>query len=1091
MCLRRYITALLLLAATGLQAAPGDILFQEQFNNTADLTADWTTDSEARVNAVTGNPTPSLSIEAGNGARSATSRPIDTQVPSASLSFWVRRGFDTQGGNCPSNQTCSEYPEGGENFQVQYLNSSNNWITLITYTGGGTSGEIFTYDEPLPADGLHAAFRLRFTHVGGNQGGWDLWHADDVLITETIDIAATCSTTSTIFYEAFNNNGDLNSDWNTDNGVRINSITFGAASPSVSIDGRSGLHGITSKSNRIDANVAAARLGFWVRRGFDTQNNGCPTNQNCSEDTDDNENLVVEYLNNANSWQPIITYEGGGTKGEILNYSALLPGDALYSGLRLRFLHTGGSGSTWDLWHIDDVLVEQCTGSAGPDHYSINNLATTAVSCEAINLTIEAHDASHNLTDALSATVTLTTSTGRGTWSGTGISDATPNDGTATLTFSSGADSMNVQLSHPDLGGNTSETININVSDGSITEISGNAIALDDPSTVISDSGFRFIEVAGATTTATIPSQVAGVLSSQNLFIEAIRTDLDTGSCTGVYPAGTTVNVDLAAECKNPQNCAGLQVAITNNGNTTSIATSNDNSGTGAAAYTGVNLLFASDSRAAFSLRYRDVGNISLHARDTVNLPGNVSDTLTGESNGFVVKPYTLMMILAESNDATPINNPGTTTALPGFLPAAASFRVVVESQDADGNRTPNYGNETIPETVSASFGSLIFPVGTGAANGTFSSGTFTATATPGQFESTTASWTEAGTFTLIADIGDSNYLGAGGVASPAESGNIGRFYPADFALSGEALDQWCEASGTKTGSFSYLSQPNLRLTYTLTARNRSGNPVLNYDNTDLNYLITSPDVPIGAINYHAENADNGINLNARVTVSPSAPIAWDNGVYRLTDVPGQLNRIAAPDGPFTETQFSLDVTDPDGAVLDIANRNQNPDTSGDCLTPANCTSAALGNPQVFRFGRTVIEDASGPESAPLPVIFGTEYWDGTNFITTTNDSCSTLAFSEITYATNNPIANPQPVAVGSGTSNGSLNAAGSAAAVTSGTFGLIFLLPMTQVNSLFRSTSPITPGCALTGTRTAITTMILPCLTPPSTLVPTVVTTG
>ena len=217
---------------------------------------------------------------------------------------------------------------------------------------------------------------------------------------------------------------------------------------------------------------------------------------------------------------------------------------------------------------------------------------------------------------------------------------------------------------------------------------------------------------------------------------------------------------------------------------------------------------------------------------------------------------------------------------------------------------------------------------------------------------------------------------------------------------------------------------------------------MLNYDNTDLNYLITSPDVPIGAINYHAENADNGINLNARVTVSPSAPIAWDNGVYRLTDVPGQLNRIAAPDGPFTETQFSLDVTDPDGAVLDIANRNQNPDTSGDCLTPANCTSAALGNPQVFRFGRTVIEDASGPESAPLPVIFGTEYWDGTNFITTTNDSCSTLAFSEITYATNNPIANPQPVAVGSGTSNGSLNAAGSAAAVTSGTFGLIFSAP-------------------------------------------------
>ena len=96
MTLHRLTTALLLLAllAGKLQAAPGDILFQEQFNDTADLTADWTITPEMRINPVTGSPAPSFSVEGRTSANSATSRVIDTAVPAASLSFWVRRGYD-------------------------------------------------------------------------------------------------------------------------------------------------------------------------------------------------------------------------------------------------------------------------------------------------------------------------------------------------------------------------------------------------------------------------------------------------------------------------------------------------------------------------------------------------------------------------------------------------------------------------------------------------------------------------------------------------------------------------------------------------------------------------------------------------------------------------------------------------------------------------------------------------------------------------------------------------------------------------------------------------------------------------------------
>ena len=1051
MRLLQFLPVIFLLLAAKVLAAPGDILFQEDFNDNADLTADWTiTAATMRSNAVTGNPSPALSMEGRTSSQSATSIAgrINAAVPAASLSFWVRRGFDTQGGNCPPSQSCSEYPENGENLAVDYLNSSNNWVRLVTYSGGGTSGEVFNYNQPLPADALHSGLRLRFVHLGGNTNsvGWDFWHVDTVVVTESVDITVTCSSTTTIFSESFNNNGDLNGDWNTNNGVRINSVTSGAASPSVSFDGRSGLHGITSKNNRIDANVAVARLSFWVRRGFDTQGGGCPNNQNCSEYPDNNENLQVEYLNSSGSWVLLQTYTGGGTCGEIFNYSQLLPADALYNNLRLRFRHTGASGSTWDFWHLDDVLVEECSGGSSVDHYSIT-LPATAVSCESLDITIAAHDGSHNLVDAQGASVTLNTSTGRGTWSGTGVTDSTPNDGTATLAFSSGANAMTVQLSHPDLGGSSLEVLNINVSGGGISETSGSAIGSDDPSVDITDSGFRFVEVNGATVTTVIPNQVAAVQSTENLFIEAVRTDVNTGSCVGVYGAGTTVNLELAAECNNPLNCAGQQVAITNNGNTNNIATNNDNGGVGTSSFTGINLLFASDSRAAFDLDYPDVGAISLHVRDVVSLPGGVTDTLTGSSNSFVVKPYSVELLSAESNDASPVANPGTTNSASGsgFIASGRAFKVEVEVLNADGNVTPNFGNEISPENVAIQFANLVYPTGAGASNGVLTvTNPFVASSSAGVFENDTVRWDEVGTFTVTGKIADDDYLGAGDVSTTPESDNIGRFYPDYFQLDNSSGNN---TAGHTCRGYSYLSEPDILLNFTLRAHNASGTVVTNYDDQNLNYANTASPV------YHAENSDNGTDLGTQFQSNHNP--GWTAGVYDFDNsaepLQSQLNRVATgPTGPHQNLQLSLSVTEPDSVGVLASQLNQNPTATGDCQSLANCSSAALGfdetssnySPIILRYGRAIIESAHGPESAILPAVFGTQFWNGSQFIDATTDSCTDIAFSAISMDGISPITNPQPVSVGSGTSNGLLNVSGLNAITTGGSFNLRFTAP-------------------------------------------------
>lgn len=104
---------------------------------------------------------------------------------------------------------------------------------------------------------------------------------------------------------------------------------------------------VTVTSPTINAAVPEARLDLWVRRGSDA----------FSEDTDTNEDLVLEYQRADNSWAALRTYLGSGTNGQQYNDTFILPPDALHASLNLRLRQTGGSGPTYDFWHFDNVRV--------------------------------------------------------------------------------------------------------------------------------------------------------------------------------------------------------------------------------------------------------------------------------------------------------------------------------------------------------------------------------------------------------------------------------------------------------------------------------------------------------------------------------------------------------------------------------------------------------------------------------------------------------------------------------------------------------------------------------------------------------------
>lgn len=218
---------LLGIAVTG-HAAPGDILFEEQFNNNGDFNADWTSSGgDARVNAQTFNSAP-RALRIGSGAMTATTDAgiINANVPSADYSVWIRRGSDT----------FSENPDANEDLVVEYLNDSGLWVALATYQGNGPPGEIITPTFNLPVDALHSGLRLRFRITAGNNG-FDFWHIDDVVVTE--GSAVVCDTYRDQFNSVSYTNSNGTLDWSTQAWIEQDSNGGGSGGGRVFINGGS------------------------------------------------------------------------------------------------------------------------------------------------------------------------------------------------------------------------------------------------------------------------------------------------------------------------------------------------------------------------------------------------------------------------------------------------------------------------------------------------------------------------------------------------------------------------------------------------------------------------------------------------------------------------------------------------------------------------------------------------------------------------------------------------------------------------------------------------------------------------------------
>lgn len=573
-------------------------------------------------------------------------------------------------------------------------------------------------------------------------------------------------------------------------------------------------------------------------------------------------------------------------------------------------------------------------------------------------VSVAALDALGDVLEDYLGTIELATDSGRGTWSlldGFGLlTDAAADDGAATYQFDpADAGTARFALSYPE-----GPAVNVAVQQSGAPDVRDTD---GEGAIVFAPSGFT---VTGAALPNPPPSPLALPVQSKlagaefALHLTAYGVTEDDPLCGVIESYAGTRQLRFGHTHVNPD--SGSLLAELE----------------GAAAGNTVAVEFSA-GQAQVTARYDDVGAIRLAVEDGASF----DHVLLGASNDFVVRPGRLAITRVAS--AAGVANPGAVTANgAAFVAAGSAFEVDVEAQTVNGARTPNFGREDPPENVRVVSAELLVPVGGRNGSGGDVSGgaAFTASAVPGRLSNSTVSFDEVGSIRLEPAIADGDYLGSGPAAAVVDA-TVGRFRPASFDVLSAAITPGC-------GTFTYMDQPALGVSYVLQALTAGGAVTENYDAG----LLGSANV--AAVSLVAESGDDGVDLGARLSVA-SGP--WADGEVVLDDPAAWFARAASPDGPFGALQLGLRVLDGlDGLIVAAADRNAA--TSGDCALAGDCDAFGLGQTGVV-YGRLVVLPANGPEPEPLRIPLVAQAFDGSAFVDHDPDQCTPYSAAAVTLS--------------------------------------------------------------------------------------------
>ena len=625
----------------------------------------------------------------------------------------------------------------------------------------------------------------------------------------------------------------------------------------------------------------------------------------------------------------------------------------------------------------------------GPDHFVLQS-SGSGLTCAANTLNV--------IACANAACSTLYTAGVTGTLGSTGTVSWDGSTGGAAgsgFVISSGASSVskNMQVS-------TAGTVTLAVSTATpaplnpttICNFGNNPPANNNCNFTANTAGFIFSS-SSTGSSYTIPSQISGK-ATPTLYLRALQTSTTNPAVCTPAIIGQTTAVNMGYTCNNPASCQPGNLATIN---TTAIAP----------AGTPVTLAFDSNGSAPVTARYDDAGQITLNASKVFTpFIGATPVTLTG-SNAYIVKPDHFDLSAIQQTATPNLANPAATSAAgPKFVKAGEPFSVTVTAKNFLGNTTPNYGKESTPESVKLT-SALVTPAGghDPGVNGTFgafSNGVATAdgvTLLPdGITTSTPFTWNEVGIITLTPSILSGNYLasaGGAGDTTGTTSGNVGRFYAAQFALSLGGIANRTDIAACATtgcGSFTYMGE-QLNAVFTLTAQAVGGTTLQNYSTANgfakLNPAAAGNPLVFGAV----DSAATPSYLTARLDTSLAATGSFASGVANVS-APLAITRGASADGPYANLDIGIAPQDSDGAKMATYNLD---------------TDVVAGNDHTMvartevRYGRIKLSNAYGSELLPLPIDVTAQYWNGLNYVTSITDSLSSFAATDVVFSNYQP----------------------------------------------------------------------------------------
>jgi len=284
----------------------------------------------------------------------------------------------------------------------------------------------------------------------------------------------------------------------------------------------------------------------------------------------------------------------------------------------------------------------------------------------------------------------------------------------------------------------------------------------------------------------------------------------------------------------------------------------------------------------------------------------------------------------------------------------------------------------------------------------------------------------EVGIFDLAAELVDNNsdrrpinyydpdylnYTAVEGVAGGAR--NVGRVYPNNFELVNFNFEPRTNqsASCSTASTFTYMGE-DFYVDFELQAKNFQGATTQNYFD-DFAKLVNFVDLDMRAIVDVDGAADDDLSSRLVNTSVPedfdqSQVTKWVAGALTLSGDMNIARLSSGEDRPLTDVQISFSPIDDnddgiyDGGMgagadndvfLDIFNVDLD-DNMPDIDPGVGPWQFAEIATHEFRYGRLLVENAYGSEFEDLEIGIVAEYYDGSNFVVNTADSCTEIALT-------------------------------------------------------------------------------------------------